>query len=394
MAAMAVPVLTEEDVYNFDTAGWLHLRGVLTADEQLAAAAAAAGAGGDAAGLGAVARGLLEKPALRTRVVQLVAHVPENGDVWGDEAHLVQGSPVDGKTGELTLQTGAAAALAGGEDEVLAGGPGAGGLLDFTRTYLHDAGHRYVHGLVVVCALHPGDAAGGYACVAGSHKGTLEVPAHLREPTATGTAPLANLGILQQPPLEAGDVMLISAAALHGARAPECGGAGPQLLRCEFFSHMARLDAPRKRHDPARELEWTQDLTDVERVVLGLEPQHRSAGDSHPTVRAADGTAWLDDIEGEPHHPSALAENNALTDRQKEEMWLWETCGFVRDRQSPARTAFVLYVRADFELSCVLRGLFSSFFGTSWTPAGLRQQQRLWIGPWGWRVNTTSSAIR
>ena len=252
-------ILTEEDIYNFDTAGWLHLPAVLTVSEQRAATAAVEAAGDDEAALGAVARGLLEKPTLRTRIVRLVAHVPENGDVWGDGAHLTQGSPVDGETGELTLQTGAASVLTGQENEALVGGPGADGVLDCARTYLCDAGHRYVHGLVVIWVVQAGCTAGGYACVAGSLKSTLEVPPHLRN--VAGSAPLANLGILQQPPLEAGDVLLVSAAALHGARRPENGSAGPRLLRCEFLSHMARPDAASERHDPAREPGWTQELT-------------------------------------------------------------------------------------------------------------------------------------
>lgn len=292
------PTLTEDDVYNFDVSGMLHLRGVLSASEQLAATAAVQGAGSDEVALGAIARALLEKPALRERVVQLVAAVPDSGDVWGDAAYLAQGSPIDGATGELTLQTGAAAALTGKGVERLAGGPGEGGVLDFTRTYLNDAGHRYVHGLIVVWAVEAGTTGGGYACVPGSHKVTLEVPAHLRE--VAGSAPLANLGILQQPPLEAGDVLLISSAALHGARSPEGGGDGPRLLRCEFLSHMARMDTAIERHDAARELEWMQELTDVERTVIGLEPQHRAAGDGFPTVRAADGEVWLEDIAGPP----------------------------------------------------------------------------------------------
>ena len=173
-----MPTLTEEDVYNFDTSGMLHLRGVLTASEQLAAAAAVQSAGADQSALGFLSKNLLEKPALRERVVQLVASVPESGDVWGDGASLAQGSPIDGATGELTLQTGVAAALTGKDEESLAGGPGdEGGVLDFTRTYLYDAGHRYVHGLVVVWALEAGDTPGGYSVVAGSHKGTLEVRA-------------------------------------------------------------------------------------------------------------------------------------------------------------------------------------------------------------------------
>lgn len=330
MAIGLLPRLTDEDVYNFDTAGFLHLRGVLSVSEQHAAAAQVRAAGGDGTALGTIARSLLEKSAVRTRVVQLVADVPDEGDIWGDRAYLTQGSPINGDTGELTLQTGEGSVLTGSEEECLVGGPGEDGLLDFTRTYLYDAGHRYVHGLVVLWAFEPGSTTGGYACVAGSHKGTLEVPFNLRD--ASGDAPLLNLGILQQPQLDAGDVLLISSAAVHGARPPTTGGAGPSLLRCEFLSHMARKDAPTERHDPAREPEWMKDLSDVERTVIGLEPQHRTAGDGHLTIQASalEGKVWLEDIPSrEPFHPGALVKNQALTEQQQEDIWLWETCGYL-----------------------------------------------------------------
>ena len=42
-------ILTEEDIYNFDTAGWLHLPAVLTVSEQRAATAAVEAAGDDEA---------------------------------------------------------------------------------------------------------------------------------------------------------------------------------------------------------------------------------------------------------------------------------------------------------------------------------------------------------
>ena len=67
----------------------------------------------------------------------------------------------------------------------------------------------------------------------------------------------------------------------------------------------------------------------MERAVIGLEPQHRVAGDGHPTVRAGGGRAWLEDMEGEAYHPSALSPNEDLSDEQREECWLWETCGYL-----------------------------------------------------------------
>ena len=73
------------------------------------------------------------------------------------------------------------------------------------------------------------------------------------------------------------------------------------------------------------------DLTPIQRVVMGLEPQKRTAGDGLPTVRALDGEAWLeDDAGGSPHHHlTALVPNPELTARQREEFFLWETGGYL-----------------------------------------------------------------
>ena len=365
MAAMAVPdrpppVLTEEDVYNFDTAGWVHLRGVLSTAEQVAAASAldlgtpgggedtAVAAGtpmirgitaerrandvphsachGDDDAATAAARVLVELPALRARLVQLVAGLPASAHK--DSQLPAQGAPLR-DDGSLTLQmNGPAIEVPSLADEALVGGPGAGGVIDTARSYLYESGHRYVHGLVVVCAVSDvGEGSGGYAVVSGSHKGTLEVPAAIRSGDAS---PLANLGILRQPPLAGGDVLLISSAALHGARgaAPE-GRAGPRLLRCELLSGMARLHGSVERHDIEREAEWMGDLTPIERLVMGLDPQHRSPGDGHPTVRATDGKVWLEDRNGEEYHPGVLGPALDFPSRQAEEMYLWDTCGYL-----------------------------------------------------------------
>jgi hypothetical protein len=115
------PGLTDEDVYNFDTAGWLHLRGVLSLAEQLAAASAldlgrggGRGGGNVAAGTPvitaqrrandvprsawddddaatAVAQGLVELPALRDRLIQLVAGLPPGAHT--DSQLPAQGAP-------------------------------------------------------------------------------------------------------------------------------------------------------------------------------------------------------------------------------------------------------------------------------------------------------------
>jgi hypothetical protein len=324
--AVGAPELTAEDIYNFDCAGYLHLPGVLTLTEA-AAAAAALDLGGRRSGPTAVAEQLLHHAAIKTRLAQLLASEPHNQQdrVLGADGGFT--CKRDGEAAELVAADCTAA---------LSGGPGPGGVVDMTRSYFNQAGHRFVHGVVVVWAVGSGQTpAGGYAVVPGSHKATAEVPADFR--SRRNLTPLANLGILQQPPLRAGDVLLVSSAVLQGAHhRASSAGVAPRLLRCEFLSRRARPRSPEDGqadagggwhqpggHDRALEPVWMGELTDVERVVMGLDP--------HRTVYTHGGRSWL---EKEPPsttavHPSALVPNPSWSAQQQEEFFLWETCGFL-----------------------------------------------------------------
>ena len=330
---MTTPIelaLTEEELYNFDTAGWLHVRGVLSTAEQAAAAHALDSDGA----ADAVAQDLLHHPSLKLRLAQLFTSA-NSSDV--DRAIRDDGT--------FSLKLGGhAALLPRSEEEVLAGGPGDGGILDMGRSYLNAGGHRYIHGLTVVWAVAAGRATGGYTVVSASHKATMPVPAAMRRPAADGgnEAPFRNLGLLQQPPLAAGDVLLISSATLHGARHPDAGCAGPRLLRCELLSSRTRpteAAVPSRPHAPEREAPWMSQLSPLERVVMGLDPQKRKAGDGLPTVRAANGKAWLERSDGGEEeeeqqqegvrHPSVLMPDPSCSPQHLEEFLLWDMCGYL-----------------------------------------------------------------
>ena len=74
------------------------------------------------------------------------------------------------------------------------------------------------------------------------------------------------------------------------------------------------------------------ELTPIQRVVMGLEPQKRTMGDGLPTLRAHNGKAWLEeDVErtGRLHHPAALVPNPEMSEHQRQEFFLWETGGYL-----------------------------------------------------------------
>ena len=312
---MAPWQLTVEELYNFDTAGWLHLPSVLSSSELAAAVSSLTKMKPDQ-----LAEQLLEHPALKLRIEQLFAS-PNRSDA--DRVVLEDGT--------FTLQmNGPAAEVDSTQAELLTGGPvGEDGVLDTSRTYFNQAEHRYVHGLVVIWALTFGESEGGYEVVTASHKTTLPVPAHMRAVGSDGA--LRDLGLLQHPPLQAGDVLLVSSATLQGARRPP-GGTGPRLLRAEILSQRARTTVMQEAHAPEREAGWMAELDPIQRVVMGLEPQKRTAGDGLPTVRARNGRAWLEhDVEGTKslHHPTVLVPNLELPEHQREEFFLWELGGYL-----------------------------------------------------------------
>lgn len=305
--------LTTEELYNFDTAGWLHLPSVLSAAEVAAAASSRSEPG-------QLFERLLEHPALKLRVEQLVASANR-----ADADRVVQ------EDGSFTLRLNGPVAELHSLEEELTGGPvGKEGVLDTTRTYFNSAGHRYIHGLVLVWALTPGDSGGGYAVVSGSHKTTMPVPTHMR--AVGGDGALHELGLILQPPLLPGDVLLVSSATLQGARRPPKGGTGPRLLRGELISRRARSTAKQEPHAPEREADWMTELTPIQRIVMGLEPQKQTMGDGLPTLRAHNGKIWLEeDLEGTAplYHPAALVPNPEMSELQREEFFLWETGGYL-----------------------------------------------------------------
>ena len=318
--------LTEEDLYNFDTAGWLPLQCVYSPSELQTASAALAIDG--AANASEVACRLAHHPALKSRIATLVA-----------SANHAEVDSVLDEAGRLTLKMNGAATLVGGAgcspcEQQLAGALGSDGTIDTTRTYFNEAGHRYVHGIVIVWALTEGEPAGGYSVVSASHKSTLPLPDELlRVPSNGGDdGPLRNLGLLRQPELKPGDVLLVSSATLQGARCQSSGMNGPQLLKCEYLSRRARLSVEIPAHQEIDEEPWMKELSPVQRTLIGLEPQHRSAHDRLPTIRADEGKVWL---EPEPstgqaiHHARALVPTPEWSIQQRQEFALWELGGYL-----------------------------------------------------------------
>ena len=260
-------VLTDEEEYNWDVAGYLLVPGVLSPEEVLEAAACADD--GDFEPL------IGEGSALLPTLSRLCCSA--------DSMYDFGGIRVDIPPRELLPPE-----LGAPSPPLEGGGTGAVGRVDHSRSYFNTGGHRFVHGVRVIWCLGSGQS--GYTVIPGSHKSTAETPAAVR--TGDADDALESLGLLQQPPLRPGDVLVIAASALHGLCSTTDTAEGPaRLVACDFSSNRARTaDALSHPTPPAlgsAEPGWTAALSPVQRVVLGLDPPAvvRSNGNDH---------AWID----------------------------------------------------------------------------------------------------
>lgn len=199
----ATVALSDEEEYNWDVAGYLLLPAVLT-PQQVRDAAACADEG-DFDSL------VSEESPLLPVLSRLCCSSDSRFDFGG--------LSVDVPPRELSL----AGSMA---PSPLEGGTGKVGWVDHSRSYFNTGGHRFVHGIRVIWCLGGGKS--GYTVVPGSHKSTAETPAQL----ATGgvESALEDLGLLQQPPLRPGDVLVVAASSLHGLRHPS--NCTMELLEC------------------------------------------------------------------------------------------------------------------------------------------------------------------
>eukprot|EP01052_Picozoa_sp_SAG31_P001177 SAG31_NODE_39_length_31377_cov_5.971482_8_plen_364_part_00 len=213
-------VLTAEDAYNFDCAGFLHVRQLLSSSE-LSDVAAALSTGADTAPL------LTEHPVLRGYLSQLF---------WSEETGDLRSGPQI----QLELPPVLLPPLSRGQPlPPLVGGTAEDGSIDTSRSYFHEAGHRFCHGVKVIWALADEGCQlpeGGYVVIPGSHKSTIGTPPAIRDGTAD--AELLSLGLLQRPDMAAGDVLFVASGLLQGPR-PWAGGEG-RLVLAEFIAGQAR----------------------------------------------------------------------------------------------------------------------------------------------------------
>ena len=284
------PMSPEED-YRFDVAGYLILRGVLTEAELSTC--------NQALDEGSGSEGMLEWPEpLCDPFVKLCDHSLIAQYLkqlcWDEYRHDQPPRLID-----ETVCTTSEPLIGGNEPR------------RWSRAYQQRNHTRYCHGVLAVWALTDvGKGEGGFVLVPGSHRSDLETPDDLLDGTD-------EMGLVEQPVLEAGDLLLCAQNVLHGFR-PWKGVRKVRLLTYGYISGLVRRsDGSVQEGGPAS---WEEEMTPEQRAVL-------SATESISSVVKSDGQTCHVERTDAPHHPSIhVRDPNSNIDEK--EFYFWDLCGY------------------------------------------------------------------
>lgn len=290
-------MMTNEQDYAFDVAGYLHVPGVLSPPEVEALNRALDEAGGGEGMLGwptpqrELFRDLLVQPQLVWYLNQLVGH-----GFRLDQAPRLLGTRADEFTGTLV----------GGDEP-----------RNPSIAYFQQNGRRSCQGLKAIWALEdvgPGD--GGLVMVQASHKSNVETPQDL----LTGAD---HMGLVRQPSLQAGDLLLVAESTLQGMR-PWTGSAKRLLTYCYAGRAMIQSNGPGPGGEGDAPPEWAS-ANPAHKAVL-----YRPGGKGSnppPAVNSDGQNTWVEES-GAYVHPSVYIRDPDSGIDEKE-FYFWDLNGYV-----------------------------------------------------------------
>ncbi len=289
--------MSNEENYAFDVAGYLHVPGVLNhsqvnaLNQAIDAADALDGMLGWPTPQRGLFRDLLVHPQLVWYLNQLIGH-----GFRLDQAPRLLGTQI-GEVG---------APLQGGDEP-----------RNPSRAYFQQNGHRSAQGLKAIWVLEDiADGDGGLVVVQASHKSNVATPDDL----ANGTD---EMGLVQQPSLQTGDLFLLAESTLQSIRPWQNG---PKRLLTYNYAGRAMIQSngpgPGAQVEP--EPEWAEPGS-PERAVL-----HRpgNKGSNPPPVLRSDGEkSWVDNS-SEIIHPSIYIRDPDSGIDEKE-FYFWDLNGYL-----------------------------------------------------------------
>jgi len=280
--------MTADEDYGFDVTGYLHIPQVLTA-AQVEACNTSIDAVDRTGGMldwpaphAAPFQGLLENPVLAGYVESLCG-----SDFVLDKAPSLVADGVEGAAG---------APLSMGPPE------------DRRRLrYANYADTRVSKGLRLFLALAPTAADGGVVLVPGSHT-------RLGEPPAAFLDGSDDMGMIEQPELKMGDVLLCASTTLYGIR----GRPGRVLEMQTIHSNVTPTDACAEVEGP----EWLYELSAEKQAMVG--PRMTGRGG---TVVSDGKRAWLGMVEEQPASVEFNLDEYSQPD--PDEYWFWDVRGYL-----------------------------------------------------------------
>ena len=291
-------VMSNEENYAFDVAGYLHVPGVLNPEEVAALNEVLDVIGDSETLLGGASshrelfRDLLVHPKLVWYLNQIIGH-----GFRLDQAPRLLGN---------------------GEDEVGATLVGGDEPRNPSLAYRLQNGRRSCQGVNAIWALEDveeGD--GGLVVVQASHKSNVETPHDL-------TTGIDDMGVVVQPVLKAGDLFLLAAPTLQGVRPWK--GESKRLLTYGYAARAAVQSNPVGPHSETESLPgWADEATPEQKAVLYV-PGYK--GSSPPPVINTDGEeTW---VEEDPSvvHPSIYTRDPDSGIDEKE-FYFWDLNGYV-----------------------------------------------------------------
>lgn len=291
-------VMTNEENYAFDVAGYLHIPGVLSQEEVEALNEALDAVGESEVLLGGdrlhreLFRDLLVHPKLVWYLNQIIGH-----GFRLDQAPRLVG----GREGEI------GSTLVGGDEP-----------RNPSQAYRQQNGQRRCQGVKAVWALEDvAEGDGGLVVVQASHKSNVQTPDDL----ADG---VDDMGVVVQPALKAGDLFLIAAPTLQGVRPWK--GESKRLLTYWYAARAAIQSNPVGPNSETESLPgWADEATPEQKAVM-YTPGFK--GSNPPPVLNTDGEkTWVEEDPTVVHPSIYMRDPDSGIDEK--EFYFWDLNGYM-----------------------------------------------------------------
>ena len=289
-------VMSNEENYAFDVAGYLHIPSVLNQEEVAALNEALDAAGENEALLGDLHRELFRDLLVHPKLVWYLNQIVGHGFRL-DQAPRLLGN----REGEIGTT------LVGGDEP-----------RNPSQAYRQQNGRRRCQGVRAIWVLEDvAEGDGGLVVVQASHKSNVETPHDL----ATG---VDDMGLVVQPELKAGDLFLVAAPTLQGVRPWKVD---PKRLLTYWYAARAAVQSnPVGPHSETESLPgWADEATPEQKAVL-YTPGFK--GSNPPPVVNTDGEkTWVEE-DTSVIHPSIYTRDPDSGIDEKE-FYFWDLNGYL-----------------------------------------------------------------